>query len=288
MRTNVKLTAYATCWAIACWAAGAGATGDAVAAAGLIQFDPPQAKGCVAVRVAVPEDKMLTGLRWYNGTSAVAFPRVLVASGRELAPPPYSDAVVMAEVVVGQQEAWSEITFAAPIASESEALFVVIEYPANYTPPAQGTALGVGYAQDDASYPYFVSGDGETWIRIASGCRVLLEPVLADRVRDARALKGIALNGSAEKLGLFAMPNPFNPQTKIELSLAAAASGDLRVYDVRGRLVVELHRGALAEGVNTFTWNGRDSGGRPVASGPYWVQARTPDQSLTKKVLLLK
>jgi hypothetical protein len=178
------------------------------------------------------------------------------------------------------------------MATSSGSLFFVIEYPANYVPPSTGAALGVGYAQEDAQYPYFVTGDGQTWIRIATNCRILLEPILLDRLPGVLELNQAQVGESPQapiaRLGLFAAPNPFNPQTKIELSLAAATNGDLRIYDVRGRMVVELYRGAFAQGANAFVWNGRDAQGRAVASGAYWVQARTEKKLLTKKVLLLK
>jgi flagellar hook assembly protein FlgD len=64
--------------------------------------------------------------------------------------------------------------------------------------------------------------------------------------------------------------------------------GELKVYDIRGRLVTELYSGPLAQGPNNFIWKGIDSAGRAVSSGAYWVQARTSDQSLTIKVLLLR
>jgi hypothetical protein len=91
-----------------------------------------------------------------------------------------------------------------------------------------------------------------------------------------------------EKLGLYAAPNPFNPQTSIALYLKSASAGELKIYDVRGRLVTELYSGPLAQGPNNFTWNGLDSAGRAVSSGAYWVQARTSDQLLSIKVLLLR
>lgn len=291
MNRIIAIVILVTSWNGACWAAGGGG-GGSLTVEGLIQFAPPQVQGCVAVRVEVPEDKMVTGVRWYNGTAAVAFSNILVASGTDLAPPPYDEAVAMAGNVQGQECAWSTAMFVAPVASESGTLFIVMEYPTNYAPPATGTALGVGYAQQESQYPHFVTGDGQDWIRIATRCRVMLEPILADRIPGVVALRGPMSTQTPSvtegRLGLFAAPNPFNPQTKIELSLAAATTGDLRVYDIRGRLVVELHRGAFVQGVNTFTWNGRDAGGRAVATGAYWLQARTVDQSLTKKVLLLK
>ena len=235
---------------------------------------------------------MVAGIRWYNGSGVEAFPRVLAASGAEFSPPPYQEAVLLVESAQGLENEWSASMFATPVASESGTLFILMEYPADYSPPAAGTALGVGWSREVARYPHFVTGDGQTWTRIATRCRVLLEPILVDRVPGVMSLRGPEAEqvptSTADRLGLFAAPNPFNPQTKIDLSLAAETTGSLRVYDIRGRLVAELHRGVFAKGANTFVWDGRDNRGRAAASGAYWVQARTAEQSLTKKVLLLK
>lgn len=292
MKTILTACALITLLCATGWASGGGSGGGTSAAAGFIRFDPPQAQGCVAVRIAVPEDKMVAGIRWYNGSSSEAFPRVLAATGAQMVPPPCSEAVVLVENVQGQESEWSSVTFATPIASESGTLFIVMEYPADYAPPTSGAALGIGWAQEASPFPHFVSGDGQSWTPIASRCRALLEPLLTDRLPGVMSLRGpdevqepVAVEA---RLGLFTAPNPFNPQTKIELSLPAATTGNLRVYDIRGRLVAELYRGTLDKGMNVFTWDGRDGHGRQVASGPYWVQARTADQSLTKKVMLLK
>lgn len=199
--------------------------------------------------------------------------------------------------VQGQNQGLSETAFSSPVASETGTIFIIVEYPPNYAAPAEGPALGVGYVREyadagkQAANPYFVTGDGETWIGVSSRCRVLLDPILADRTSEAVVFSGPAKAKQdipVQKLGLYAAPNPFNPQTTIALYLKGASAGDLKIYDVRGRLVTVLYTGPLVQGANSFTWNGRDSAGRGVASGAYWVQARTSDQSVTVKVLLLR
>ncbi len=268
-----------------------GAAYGADVAAGLIRFDPPQPRGCVAVRVDVPASKMLTGVRWRNGSASWAFPKILVASGNGLEPPAYSDAVVAVENVTGVDEGWSEVAFATPVASQSGTLFVVMEYPANYEPAAGGTGLGVGWSEEAAQYSHFVTGDGETWIKISGLCRVLVEPVLGD-LEPGVALKSLS-RGADEpviptRFGLSVAPNPFNPETRIDLQLPEATTGSVRVLDVRGQLVTELHRGPLAAGQNSFVWKGTDRSGNQVASGVYSVLVETSDQRHVKKVLLVK
>ncbi len=260
----------------------------AVSADGLLRFEPPQAVSCVAVRVEVPQDKMITGLRWYNGTGSRTFAHILIASGNDFEPPAISEAVSVADNVTGQNEAWSEVAFTVPVASQSGTLFVVMEYPANYAPQPDEPVLGVGYANEPSPHHYFVTGDGETWYRVISRCRVLLEPVLTDRAPGVAEKRGGQDGDQEAKLGLFTSPNPFNPATKIDLYLAAATTGKVRIMDVRGFVVAELHSGPLQQGRNAFVWQGRDDDGRAVASGVYWVLAETPGQKLVRKVLLVK
>ena len=75
------------------------------------------------------------------------------------------------------------------------------------------------------------------------------------------------------KLSLSASPNPFNPRTSIRFSLPERSTVSLRIFDSAGRLVAVLLAGAeLAPGNHTVDWNGRNSAGRGVASGTYFLR----------------
>lgn len=289
MKRSIVITMLALLWVGAAVAAGNGGSTSMVD--GLIRFDPPQPLGCVAVRVDVPAQQMLTGVRWWNGSAALTFPKILVGSGSGVEPPVISEAAVVAVNVAGGEDGWSTVQFSEPVASGSGTLFVIIQYPVDYAPVAGGPQLGVGWAQDVAPFTHFVTGDGESWIKVASRCRVLVEPVLADIEQGATLMRTLTRGiepVNAERVGMVVAPNPFNPETHVDLYLAAASSGTIRVLDLRGRLVAELHRGILQAGHNVFVWNGVDSGGMPVASGVYSVLVETPDQRHVKKVLLVK
>jgi flagellar hook assembly protein FlgD len=61
---------------------------------------------------------------------------------------------------------------------------------------------------------------------------------------------------------------------------------EVAVYDLRGRRVRSLIRGSLRGGDHDVTWNGRDEGGRAVASGVYFARARVGGEvSLTRLVV---
>jgi hypothetical protein len=84
-----------------------------------------------------------------------------------------------------------------------------------------------------------------------------------------------------------ASPNPFNPTTEIAYSLDRTGPVSLLVYDARGALVRTLVSGTQDAGSYRVTWDGRDDGGRLVASGTYFCRlASGPRQELTKLLLL--
>jgi hypothetical protein len=83
-------------------------------------------------------------------------------------------------------------------------------------------------------------------------------------------------------------PNPFNPTTRIAFGLSAPAHVSLRIYDVAGRLVRVLAEGARPAGNYSELWDGRDSGGRAVASGIYFYRLQAGPFSETKKMALLR
>ncbi|MEZ4387333.1 MAG: T9SS type A sorting domain-containing protein [Candidatus Krumholzibacteriia bacterium] len=83
---------------------------------------------------------------------------------------------------------------------------------------------------------------------------------------------------------LRAVPNPFNPLTSLRFTLTTeAAAADLRVYDVRGRLVAQLLDGPLAAGAHTVTWQPRD-----LASGVYLYRLVADGVATSGKVVLAR
>lgn len=85
-----------------------------------------------------------------------------------------------------------------------------------------------------------------------------------------------------------ATPNPFNPSTTIRFVLERAGFAELAVYDVAGRRIRTLVSDSMSAGEHRVDWNGRDDGGRSVASGVYLVQLRSSDFVETSKMVLLK
>lgn len=83
-------------------------------------------------------------------------------------------------------------------------------------------------------------------------------------------------------------PNPFNPSTQIDFSIPVAGRVQLRIYDVRGRLVRTLVDRDYEAGSWTVQWDGRDARGSRVASGAYLYELRAEDRRQVRKMGLLK
>jgi len=83
-------------------------------------------------------------------------------------------------------------------------------------------------------------------------------------------------------------PNPFNSHTVIALALPGPGGVELAAYNAAGQKVATLLDGHRAEGVYTIRWDGRDDGGRELASGMYAYRLRTGDRVEARKLLLVR
>lgn len=83
-------------------------------------------------------------------------------------------------------------------------------------------------------------------------------------------------------------PNPFNPTTTIRYELPVRADVQLAVYGVGGQLIRVLQEGSQPAGTHAVPWDGRDTSGKPVASGVYFYRLKTAAFSETRKMVLMK
>jgi parallel beta-helix repeat protein len=83
-------------------------------------------------------------------------------------------------------------------------------------------------------------------------------------------------------------PNPFNPRTTIFFELPQAGPATLRIYTLAGHLVGEKSWNSLPQGRSEFQWNGLDLGGRALSSGVYLYRVDTVDQSLSRRMSLIR
>ncbi|HPR17483.1 MAG TPA: T9SS type A sorting domain-containing protein [Candidatus Cloacimonadota bacterium] len=75
-------------------------------------------------------------------------------------------------------------------------------------------------------------------------------------------------------------PNPFNPSTRMRLSISDNQMGRLTIYNIRGELIFEQN---FSAGEHEFTWNADR-----FPSGIYFYKLASDNYSRTRKMILLK
>ncbi|MBI5463341.1 MAG: T9SS type A sorting domain-containing protein [Ignavibacteriales bacterium] len=83
-------------------------------------------------------------------------------------------------------------------------------------------------------------------------------------------------------------PNPFNPATTIEFSMARTAHVTIKIFSLLGQEIATLVDGNRGAGEYRAVWNGRNQYGAPASSGMYLVRMTTESFVQTRKILLLK
>ncbi len=83
-------------------------------------------------------------------------------------------------------------------------------------------------------------------------------------------------------------PNPFNPITIINYSLAEEGNIELIVFNIKGQQVKTLINEKLPAGNHQVMWDGKDEYSKPVSSGIYFYKMNTSDYTSVKKMILMK
>ncbi len=83
-------------------------------------------------------------------------------------------------------------------------------------------------------------------------------------------------------------PNPFNPTTKIKFYLESTQEVTLQISNVVGQEEKLLMSGILSAGTYSTTWDGRNSRGILLPSGVYLATLRVGNNTITRKIMLLR
>jgi hypothetical protein len=86
-----------------------------------------------------------------------------------------------------------------------------------------------------------------------------------------------------------ASPNPFAGSTEIAYTVpSGGGTVEITIYDVAGRAVRTLARGAMAAGDGSVRWDGLDDAGNPVSTGVYFARLDVDGLTACGKLLMLK
>lgn len=83
-------------------------------------------------------------------------------------------------------------------------------------------------------------------------------------------------------------PNPFNPSTNIEYTVARDGQVRIDVFDMAGHRVRTLVDEARAAGAYAVRWDGLDDQGSPAASGTYFCRLTSGGEISSRKMTLVK
>ncbi len=82
-------------------------------------------------------------------------------------------------------------------------------------------------------------------------------------------------------------PNPFRPSTLIRFTLPQERDVKLDIFDVSGRIVKTLAKGALGPGLHTLAWNGTGRNGMRLSSGVYLYRLVAGADRAERKMILV-
>ena len=100
---------------------------------------------------------------------------------------------------------------------------------------------------------------------------------------------GTGVEGGAKNMLSHAVPNPFNPVTKIAFSVKEAGPVKIEVYNIAGRVVRTLLDIEVESGVSGHVdWDGTNDGGRKCASGVYFYRSAAQGFTKSNKMIMLK
>jgi hypothetical protein len=83
-------------------------------------------------------------------------------------------------------------------------------------------------------------------------------------------------------------PNPFNPNTVIDYSVARKSQVNISVFNILGQTVKTLVDREADAGQYQAVWDGVDENGSQVASGIYFYKMSTTDFVETRKMVLMR
>jgi hypothetical protein len=83
-------------------------------------------------------------------------------------------------------------------------------------------------------------------------------------------------------------PNPFNPSTVISYQLSVGCVVKLSIYNMLGQKIKTLVNSFQSAGEHSITWDAMDAGNNQMSSGVYFYKLESNQQTLQKKMLLVR
>jgi hypothetical protein len=174
---------------------------------------------------------------------------------------------------------WDDTEYTLPLAADS--VFVTLYY--------QTTSKEYVEFLRDANTTNSAGQDlYDAWVAQGKAPPVVMAHARAGvDVVDTGVDDGVELPQYTYRLGQNT-PNPFNPRTTIEYSVADKVPVSIVVYDVAGRVVRTLVNEPRDPGEYTVLWDGRNDDNEALASGVYFIRYIAGTHAFWRKAALLR
>ena len=155
-------------------------------------------------------------------------------------------------------------------------------YPLLMTGEEVGAAYGVSY-----EFYFVIDRDGYVTLRLYG-----FDTTIVYEAID-RALIYTEINETDNRnIQTFRLeqnfPNPFNPSTVIRFRLTNPGNVQLKIYNSAGQRVRTLIQESMPAGIHHIEWNSTNESGENVPSGIYYYQLNAGNQTLTRKMTLIR
>jgi hypothetical protein len=178
---------------------------------------------------------------------------------------------------------WAVREFATPIQmTNSDPFWMVVHWLSN-TPSAPGIGMDNTQPLDSLSYWYWTDPGSPGWHAWTT----------YDFMMRVMTVSEVGIESWAgTSLGRFVLramsPNPCVRNLRICFTTPRDGSVSLKVYDVTGRSVASICDRKFDAGEHEVLWPGTDQQGRTICSGIYFLKASYENETITRKVVLLR
>ena len=99
---------------------------------------------------------------------------------------------------------------------------------------------------------------------------------------------GVAPGGPAARVVLGGRPNPAHGSSQVHFELVRDETLELSLFDLGGRRVRTLVKGACRAGPHDVAWDGLDQFGRPAGAGVYLARLSGARTQATQHLVLVR
>jgi hypothetical protein len=83
-------------------------------------------------------------------------------------------------------------------------------------------------------------------------------------------------------------PNPFNSSTNLSFNLPDMMRVNIRIFNMLGKLIYKADQKTFSKGTHNIQWEATDYNGHKLPTGIYFAILSFSEQSITRKLLLVK